>query len=336
MTEEEIKEVELKYLGNINVGLKNYQRLYDKGLKLIQSEPQPKKLLLHILDDYLERLEDMPPIDLSVTNLDKLDKKTKEQVKALILFGTQAALIKENSDTQKNLNEANANYRDLLSVITHEFKNSLTSIYGYNRIIKKHAQSGTVDHIVEISDNIDRLTQNLFGLVETLFSMSLIEEGRLEVDRRIFDIMQDALEPIIAEMEPRLFQKGMKVSVKAEEKKNIYYGDERLFQLVFRNLIMNAIQYGDAHTDIEVEIKREEDNLKITIFNYGSGIEREKLHKIFEKFSRFHNTKEKYNVGIGLYAVKNIILLHQGSIEAESEFGKWMRFIIKLPMNFQI
>ncbi len=334
MTEEELQEIESKYLGEVNVGLEHYRRLFDKGLDLIKKEPQPKKLLLSILDDYQKRLETMPAIDLSVTHLDALDEKTREQVKSLILFGTQAVLIKENSDIQKNLREVNQNYRDLLSVISHEFKNSLTSIYGYNRIIRKRFESEKTENILEISDNIERLTRNLFGLVETLLSMALIEEGKLRIERKIFDLLEDALNPILEELSGRLEQKGMDVVLHTEEEKNIYYGDEKLFQLVFRNLIRNAIQYGKNNSTIKIELSRIQDYLQITFFNEGTGLEKNKLNRIFEKFSRFHETDDRANVGVGLFAVRNIIEMHKGTIEADSVPGEWMRFTIKLPMNF--
>ncbi|HHJ51926.1 MAG TPA: HAMP domain-containing histidine kinase [Caldithrix abyssi] len=334
MTEQELKEIEIKYLGDVNVGLRQYRRLYEKGLDLIKKEPHPKKLLLSILDDYQKRLESMPAVDLSVTNLDTLDEDTREKVKSLILFGTQAVLVKENSDIQKNLREVNQNYRDLLSVISHEFKNSLTSIYGYNRIIRKRIENGKTENVAELSDNIDRLTRNLFGLVETLLSMALIEEGKLQVDRKIFDLIEDALNPVLQELSGRLEQKGMEVEVKTPEEKNIYYGDEKLFQLVFRNLIQNAIQYGKPNTKIEFKITRLTDALQISIFNQGSGLAKRNLNHIFEKFSRFHDTNDRTNVGIGLFAVRNIIEMHKGTIQADSETGQWMRFTIKLPMDF--
>lgn len=335
MTEDELKELEFEQLADVNVGLSDYQDLYDKGLELISHESKPKELLLHILDDYLQRLEKIPAVDLSVTKLEQLDMKTREHVRALILFGTQAALIKQNATARKELKKANQNYRDLLSVVTHEFKNSLTSIYGYNRIIKKRLQEGSLESIPEINKHMDRLTKGLFGLVETLFSMSLLEQDKLEIDRQIFDVVDNSLKPIVNELELRLEQKKMRVKILADEKKNIYFGDERFFQLIFRNLIQNAIQYGFAGTDIEVKIKRESTRFIITVFNEGNGLPGNKLGRIFDKFSRFHNSKEKTNVGVGLFTVKKIIELHNGSIVAESEPSKWMKFTISLPLEIE-
>lgn len=333
MTEDDLKKLEFKKLGNTNLSLEDYKDLYTKGLKLLENEAVPKDLLIHILDDYQNRLDKMPAVDLSVTNLDQLDEKTREQVRSLILFGTQAALIKENAVARSEMERANQNYRDLLSVITHEFKNALTSIYGYNRIIKKRLEENSTENVLDINKNVDRLTRGLFGLVETLFSMSLLEQDKLEIERKIFDIYEEGLKPILSELELRLEQKSMHVKVDMGETKNLYYGDERFFQLVFRNLIQNAIQYGYPHTEIEIGIHSKDDEMILTIMNQGSGLAESKLNKVFEKFSRFHANGKRTNVGIGLFTVKSIIELHQGKIQAESEPEKWMKFTIRLPLD---
>ncbi len=319
-------------LNNIELSLTNYKNLFNKGLSLIETEPDPRQLLHSILEEYQTRLEQMPAIDLSHGGIEKLSPELQEQVKSLVLFGTQAVLINDNAKIQRNLRIVNENYKDLLSVVTHEFKNSLTSIYGYNRLIRKQLSLGNTAQIEEISTNIDRLTKTLFGLVETLFSMSLIEQGALSLDSRLFDVYQDAILPVLHELELALQSQGMSVHVEGSGEKKIYYGDDRLMQIVFRNLIQNATQYGLVNTSIQIKISSNKDELKIEVFNLGNGVRKEDLGQIFDKFSRFHNGHNKTNVGIGLFAVKKIIELHQGEITAESEFGKWIRFIISLPI----
>ena len=318
-------------LDAIDLGSKNYKDLYERGLELIKNEPEPKKLMLDILDEYMERLSQIPPVDLNSSDFDSLDNETKEKVKSLVLFGTQAVLVRENAKAQHNLRKANENYRDLLSVVTHEFKNSLTSIHGYNKILQKRLEEQKFENVTEISTHIDRLAKNLYGLVDTLFSMSLIEQGKLQVEKRIFDLITDAINPVVTELETRLQKKDMQIKVNSDQVENLYHGDERFFQLIFRNLFQNALQYGNEKSTINVDITKSEENVKIVVSNEGSGLDPKKIHKIFEKFSRFHDQNDKTNVGIGLFTVKNIIELHGGTIQAESETAKWMRFTIVLP-----
>ncbi|RLD15237.1 hypothetical protein DRI50_04340, partial [candidate division KSB1 bacterium] len=279
---------ELAILNKINMDVKEYQDLYDKGLRLIEKEPESKQLLTSILDDYLKRLDELPPTDISLEKLENYDDEIKEKIKSLILFGTQAVLIRQNSLMQEKLNEINQKYRDLLSVVTHEFKNSLTSIYGYNRIIKKRIEQNRTDGLISLTENIDRLTKNLFAMVDTLLNMFLIEDGKLNIERQIFDVVEEVIKPIADEVKMQLEHRKQAVKINAPDEKNIFYGDLHLMQVVFRNLFLNSIQYGKENSEIEITVLNKENEIEIHFLNYGNDIPDGQLANIFDKFSRFH------------------------------------------------
>ncbi len=331
MNETDLQELDYKYLGDTQVRLGHYAHLYEKGLELIRKEPNPKELLLNILDEYMARLEEIPELNSSSYNDNSLDEQTRENLKSLVMFGTQATLIKENSRIQAELRQANQNYRDLLSVVTHEIKNSLTSIYGYNRIISKRVREGRQDQVVEITSQVDRLSKKLFSVVDTLMNMALIEKNRLVAEKHTLNIIADVIEPVIKEMELQLSEKAMAVEVISHEDDVAVEGDMHLLQIVIRNLLMNAIQYGEQKTDIEIHVEKVQGRVLIDVYNQGQGIEKKYLKRIFEKFARFSNKGNRTNVGIGLFTVAHIVEIHNGSIKAESEPGRWMRFVINLP-----
>lgn len=332
MNTKELKELDYKYLGDTQVQLGHYEKIYEKGLDLIQNEPHPKKLLLKVLDEYMDRFADLPNFDPELLDADNFDESAKEKLKSLVLFGTQAALIKENSKIQQNLRTVNQNYRDLLSVITHEFKNSLTSIYGYNRIIDKRVSEGRLEDLKDITGNVDRLSKKLFNLIETLLNMSLIEQGKLVAENSQYRVIKEVIQPLVDELEFQLHEKGMVIEVISEEDDVILEGDPALLQIALRNLAVNAIQYGYEKTDIEIRLERVRDRLLVEVYNKGLGLEKKYLNRIFDKFSRFHTKYRQTNVGIGLFTVKHIIELHEGSIVAESKQNEWMRFLINLPI----
>ncbi len=326
-------EFEIQILNKIKLNVKDYDELFKKGLELIKTVPKSQELFLKILDEYEDRLSELPPTDLQLENLEKLDENIKEKIKALILFGTQAALLNENAQMQKQLQALNQKYKDLLSIVTHEFKNALTSIYGYNRILKKRIEHQRYDNLLPMIENIDRLTKNLFSMVETLLNMSLIEEGKLTLNKQIFDFIEDIILPLQLEFKDVLRERDQKIVVKNKEK-IIFYGDSHLFLVVFRNLILNAIQYGEHKTNIEIEFFNNDGELEIHFQNYGMGIPEEQIPYIFEKFSRFSKLHGSHNVGLGLFTVKQIIEMHHGKIEAHSKVGEWIKFIIRLPNTY--
>jgi len=333
MNSKELNELDTQYLKENQVQVENYEYIFNKGLELIKSEPHPKELLLKILDEYMDRFSDLSNIGSSSIIDPNIDSETKEKLKALILFGTQAALIKENSKIQHELRIANQNYRDLLSIVTHEFKNSLTSIYGYNRIIKKRIEENKTDSLTDVTGNVEKLSKNLFNLVETLLNMSLIEQNKLRADKVEYSLIENVIQPIMIELQLQLDDKKMVIEIISKEDDIRIIGDSGLLQIALRNLIINAIQYGHEKTDIEIRIEKVIDRILIEVYNKGVGIEKEYIPLIFDKFSRFHSKNKKTNVGIGLYTVRHIVELHSGTITAESKPGEWMRFLINLPKS---
>lgn len=332
---EAIKELQNDYLQDTRVSQDDYEYIFKKGLELIASEPFPKQLLMKILDEYIERFSDLPSLNSGTIMESNIDPGIKEKLKALVLFGSQAALIKENSRIQNDLRVTNQNYLDLLSIITHEFKNSLTTMYGYNRIIRKKIEENKTENLLEITTNVEKLSKNLFNVMETLLNLSLIEQEKLQAERAVYSLIENVIQPVSDELQLQLEEKKMAIEVICEEDDIQLSGDSGLMQIALRNLIINAIQYGFEKTDIELTITREKDWILFEVFNKGPGLESEYIPLIFEKFSRFHDQKKKTNVGIGLYTVKHIITLHNGLIKAESRPGEWIRFIIRLPSDLK-
>ncbi len=322
---------ESQVLNKIKLNVKEYDDLFRKGLELLQKVPDSEALFLNILEEYEERLLNLPPTELELEKLKDFDENLQEKVKALILFGTQAALLNENAKMQKKIRAINQKYKDLLSVVTHEFKNALTSIYGYNRILKKRVEHQQYENLLPLIDSIDRLSKNLFSMVDTLFNMSLIEEGKLTINRQNFVFEKDIIEPLKREFSDLLADKKQNIVLEKNRDNIVFYGDLHLMLVVFRNLLLNAIQYGNKDSNIRISFFTPKDHLEIHFFNYGMGIEERQIPHIYEKFSRFNKLQSPYNVGLGLFTVKSIIEMHGGKITVESVPGEWVRFIILLP-----
>jgi len=337
--EKDMVNEDYKFLDNIEIKRADYAHIYEKGLELIKAEPHPQELLLKILEEYSERFEELPNFNSDTIsryqNTADFDTKTEanEQLKSLVMFGTQAALIKENARIQENLRVANQNYKDLLSVVTHEFKNSLTSIYGYNRIINKRIADGRMDSVEELTTNVDKLSKKLFSLVDKLMNMSQIDQNKMRLENKQLNLIEDVIEPVISELELQVSKKSMAIELFSQEDDFNIVGDASLLQVVIKNLVINAVQYGFENTDVEIKVARNKEKIFIEVFNKGVGLPQKYLGLIFEKFSRFHTKYNQTNVGIGLFTVKHIVELHKGTITAESEEKEWTRFLINLPIK---
>ena len=114
----------------------------------------------------------------------------------------------------------------------------------------------------------------------------------------------------------------------------IFNGNEDLIKSALENLITNAVRYSGSDK-IDIILTQDESGIKIQVIDYGKGIKKEHLDKIFEKFYRIDKTRsrKKGGTGLGLAIVKNIVELHSGEICVESEENKGTNFVIKLPVT---
>ena len=335
MREDDLSTIEEKQFSDVKISRDSYRNIFNQGLELIRRERLPKALMLEILDQYAARLEDLQGIDLSLENFDKYDTNTQEKIKALLLFGIQSELISENSKLIAELQLSNNNYEELIGIVTHEFKNMLTSIYGYNKILKRQLEKSGVYDTSELITTIEKLTQKLFNMIDSLLKMSLNDKGILEPQKKMIEIRNDVLAPIMKELKPLLIKKKMEIKPKVEPKEVYIMADKDFLQMVFRNLIENAIKYGRIGTEVKVEISvdRNKNRLIVKIKNQGIGIQKEIKNELFEKFKHTSVGEYKSGSGIGLYNAKNIIEKHGGKITFKSEPDQWTEFKFTLPIN---
>ena len=103
------------------------------------------------------------------------------------------------------------------------------------------------------------------------------------------------------------------------------------FKRVIKNLISNAISYGKSDTNIDIGAKDKSDCSIITVKDYGKGISKEDIDKVFNKYYSAHKKFRKIGTGLGLYLSKKLINAHGGDLTVESREGEYTEFIIKLP-----
>ena len=125
----------------------------------------------------------------------------------------------------------------------------------------------------------------------------------------------------------------VKINIQCD-KSVIFNGNEDLIKSALENLITNAVRYSGSDK-IDIILTQDESGIKIQVKDYGKGIKKEHLDKIFEKFYRIDKTRsrKKGGTGLGLAIVKNIVELHSGEICVESEENKGTNFVIKLPVT---
>ncbi len=167
--------------------------------------------------------------------------------------------------------------------------------------------------------------ESLIGDLETLMKLES-PEIRVEKDT----IYSEALLSDLKEMFTSLaVTKSMTISVHSEVSE--FTGDESLLARALGNLIMNAILYGDEHTEIGVLVAEEGDEVVLSVRNRGPVISPEESEKIFERLYRGEFARNAPGTGLGLTIVSQIASLHEGHVSLTSDKKEGTRFSISFP-----
>jgi len=222
---------------------------------------------------------------------------------------------------------------DFVSTISHEFKSPLTSL----RQIAEMLQSGRVpseerrqqyyDVLLEQSERLSLLTDNILNLAK-------IEEGRKEFAFEKTDIGA-LLRGVVLSIQDRVRHEGFNIELKIEDGLPIISADCAAITQAVANLIDNAIKYSGESKKVVVSSFRDGPNLTIAVKDFGIGIKKDEVDKVFERFYRGGDelTRTVKGSGLGLTLVREIVEAHQGKVNVESELGKGTLFSIRLPVS---
>lgn len=213
---------------------------------------------------------------------------------------------------------------DFISSISHELKTPLTSIKGWGTTLKiKELQS---EQMMEKGLNIiisesDRLTE----LVNELLDFSRYETGNISLKLEKFN-MDTLLQDICMQMKPRTERAGVELIYEYGNLGEITADKNRLKQ-VFINLVDNSIKFSNNGT-VKISSRKIGSLLQIFVEDNGCGIKEEDLSKVKQKF--FKSSMDSPGNGIGLALCDEILKLHGGRLNLESEYGKGTKAIVEL------
>ncbi|RLE13779.1 hypothetical protein DRJ04_03635 [Candidatus Aerophobetes bacterium] len=269
----------------------------------------------------------------------KIHKLPYSEIQELIRNFNQmaAALYKRETELKKandDLRQINRNYMEILGFVTHEIKNRLGiilgSAYNLNQGIVGKLNEGQEKMVNILLRNTERLSE----MIKNYLDLSRIEKGELKVNKQEVDFKKDILEPVLDEFKGQFEARGILLEVDIPDSLKIT-ADPDLLKIVMENLLSNAIKYGREKGAVKIEAQKEKDKWRVSVWNEGEGISKDEIDKLFTKFTRLGGEKfrKEQGSGLGLFVTKEIVQKHGGEICAESEEGKWAKFIFTLPSN---
>jgi len=244
-------------------------------------------------------------------------------------------LIQKQSELEsinRECENTNKNYMEMLGFVSHELKNPLASaimsLYtvkdGYLGKITKAQEKG----LSSVAESLDYFQD----MISNYLDLSRLEKGELYVDKEKIVLKLDVIDPILTALQREICEKNIKVESLVPKSAEVC-ADRDLLRIVYDNLLSNAIKYGFEGGSIQLELEEGENQFIMSVFNEGQGIPDDKMEMLFKKFSRIDisGLAGKKGTGLGLYICKEIIEAHGGKIWAESEVGRWAKFVFSLP-----
>jgi len=240
--------------------------------------------------------------------------------------------ITERKQAEQKLKETTELKSQFVSTVSHELRTPLTCVKEAIAVILDGAAGNVTtqqEYFLNIAKkNIDRLA----GLVNDVLDFQKLEAGRMKLDMRdndIAEVAQHAYSTLISLAE----KKGLDFSIDLENDlpKAVFDGD-KIIQ-VLTNLLSNAIKFTPAPGRVCLGVRHRGDQLVIAVSDTGIGIPKDALPKIFERFYRVHRPgKQSQGTGLGLAITRQIVMMHGGRIEVESEVDKGTTFTVWLPL----
>ena len=224
----------------------------------------------------------------------------------------------------------NQRQQAFLDAVTHEMKTPLASLALYLDTLERHdpEREHRREFLLRMRGDVERLDHT----VEQVLAAARAEEHRRRA-RLERVALAELLSSCIADIREihRLPERAIRLEVTGGA---AVRGDPAELQLVFRNLLENAVKYSDEPVEVTVRVGSADDGrVRVEIADRGIGIPSRELRKIFQRFYRVGRDVQRTaaGLGLGLFIVRNLVRRQGGRVVARSEgFGQGSRFLVTL------
>ncbi len=262
--------------------------------------------------------QNAPEKTISVTTYPLYSPTHPEQV-----FGKLVVFSDVTAEVMAKHNEA-----DFVAHISHELKTPLNvlSMYSEELLEEGENEEFRVEAINVIRDEVERLAT----MINNLLNITQFEMGSMNLDRqrvRLHELLQDAFDNIMRSGKGQ----DLQFSINVPKEMSPIFVDKDLLRIALNNLLTNAIKYNRPNGTVELSAEEDEDTIFIYVRDTGIGIDPKDWVKIFDKFYRSDDdeVRARSGHGLGLPLAMQIVQLHHGKIDVESEPGKGTQFTIQ-------
>ncbi|MBA2394101.1 MAG: PAS domain S-box protein [Ktedonobacteraceae bacterium] len=232
-------------------------------------------------------------------------------------------------ETNAHLEQVNRMQVDFISIVSHEFRTTLTGIQGFSELLRD-SDLDDLD-VREYATDINTDALRLNRMITELLDMERMKSGKMMFHLEPLNLNALLVE-IIEHTRPNAPEHSIQYTL--EEFLPEVMGDSDKLTQVLTNLLSNAIKYSPNGGDILFKSQKEGNSVHISIQDSGIGIPEYALKKVFLPYNRVNSEETRYiqGTGLGLPIVHQIIQMHNGTVGVESTLGQGSTFHFTLPL----
>lgn len=247
---------------------------------------------------------------------DRIEKQTEDEIGDLSDSINHMAEALASTEAMKN---------EFISSVSHELRTPLTAIKGWAETLGYDVDPETMHKGLRVIQNE---TERLSDMVEELLDFSRMQSGRFSLQRVKMDLLAELGDAVLIYAE-RARREKIRIIYHEPDMLPFVNGDKNRIRQVFINIIDNAIKYSNAGCTITIGAEAVGNKIQVTVTDNGVGISRQDLPRVKTKFFKANQTRR--GSGIGLAVADEIITMHGGTLQIDSELGVGTSVTITLP-----
>ncbi|EKD53622.1 MAG: multi-sensor signal transduction histidine kinase, partial [uncultured bacterium] len=226
---------------------------------------------------------------------------------------------------------------EFVSLASHQMRTPLTAINWYTELLQSEKHGPLNHEQTKFAAETYSASRRMSALVNSLLNVSRLEMGTFLIEPVLLNVV-DLVETNLSLFKSQLLYKNLDFRKEYDPNMEAFLADPKLLSIIIQNLLSNAVKYTPSGGKIVLVVKKEADQLKISVSDTGAGIPKNEQGKIFGKLYRAENAKliDPAGTGLGLYIVHEVVTNSGGSIGFESEEGKGSTFYVTFPLSGMI
>ncbi len=240
---------------------------------------------------------------------------------------SQGAVVSHTDITERKAMEKMKD--EFISIASHELKTPITSLKGIVHILQLSFEKKMKGEVGKLLSTMDIQLNKLTRIIGDLLVVNTMPGKKIYLNTEKFNFKNLVKETVqnVRNISPLHF-------LNVRENESVYFnGDRFRLEQVITNLLTNAVKYSPQSNQVLINSVIKDDTILFSVQDFGIGIDKENIGRIFEKFYRAKTAGAFGGLGLGLFISIEIVKAHNGNLWVGSEAGKGSTFYFSLPLN---